>query len=121
MPKALIIVDTAPYGTATCAEAFRTITGLAGMDIETATVLVGDGVFVAKKGQNPSVIGMKSLEEAYSMLSDFGVKLYIVKESLEERNFNEEDLIPVDKIITMDEFRKLIEESQCVITFHAGG
>ena len=119
--KVLVIVDGAPYGTATPAEAFRTMVGLGGMDVDTSAVLVGDGVFVALRGQNPKEIDMQDLGKGYETVGEFGVRLYVLKESLEERGIAEEDLIKNDGIVDMEGLRKLIDSAHCVMTFVSGG
>ncbi len=119
--KVLILVNGAPYGTATPAEAFRTISGLAGMDVDTTCVLVEDGVYVALKDQNPETIDMQNLAKAYEMLKDFNARVYILKESMEERGIKEDELIQHDGIIDRAKLRELILERHCIISFVSGG
>ncbi|RKY99335.1 MAG: hypothetical protein DRQ10_06350 [Candidatus Hydrothermota bacterium] len=118
---ALVLINGAPYGTATPAEAYRTAIGLGGMGVDTAVVLVEDGVWVAVKGHNPKVIDMQDLSQAFGALNQFDVKLYVLKEALEERGISENELIKNDGIITMEDLKKMIKEAKCVLTFLAGG
>jgi sulfur relay protein TusC/DsrF len=115
--KVLILVRTSPYGMATAGEGFRAIIGLAGMGVQTHAVLADDGVLVALKGQNPSVLNMHKLEDAYSQVSDFGAKLYVHQPSLAERGILQDDLISVESL-TDDSLRDLIEYVDHVITFN---
>ncbi len=116
MKKTIILIRAAPYGMASAGEGFRGIIGVAGMGIETHAVLIDDGVFVAKKGQNPSKIEMQKLEDAYKSLSDFGAKLYIHKESAEIRGVSQEETIEAEWIDTL-RLKELINSVDAVVTF----
>ncbi len=119
--KLLVLVNGAPYGTATPAEAYRTISGLGGMGIDTTCVLVEDGVFVALKNQNPSSISMQDISRAYTNLKEFDVKVYISKEALIERNIKETELIENNGVISNAELKELINGTHCIISFVSGG
>ena len=121
MKKIIVLVNAAPYGTATPAEAYRTIQGLAGMGIETTCVLLGDGVFILLKDQKPESIDMQNLSEAYKALSEFDVKIFVCKNSMEERGIKEDDISGAHGILSCDEINKLIDEHHCVLTFTSGG
>lgn len=121
MKKVIVLVNAAPYGTATPAEAYRTIQGLAGMGIETTCVLLGDGVFILLKDQNPTLIDMQDLSEAYKALSEFDVKIYVCKESMVERGLKEDDIDGANGVLSCDEINKIIDEHHCVLTFTSGG
>lgn len=115
--KVLVLIRTSPYGMASAGEGFRAIIGLAGMGVETHAVLADDGVLIAHKGQNPEVLEMHKLEEAYSQLADFGAKLYVHLPSLAERGLLKDDLISVE-FLTDDKLRELISEVDHVLTFN---
>ncbi len=116
MKKIVFLIRSAPYGMATAAEGFRAIIATAGMGIETHAVLVEDGVFIAKTGQQPEAIAMHSLESAYRQVSDFGAHLYIHTESAEERGVAKPETIPA-RWITLPELRDLIHSADFVISF----
>ena len=55
-----------------------------------------DGVYQLMKGQNTSGIGMKNFSPTYRALGDYDVKkLYVEKESLDERGLKPEDLMEI--------------------------
>ncbi|MDD3626372.1 MAG: DsrE family protein [bacterium] len=116
MEKALFLVRTAPYGTASSGEAYRAIIGLGGMGIDTYVILICDGVFNAVKGQSPEKLDMHPIEKAYMNLKDFDVKLYIHKESLDERSLSPEQVLDAE-IITTEKVNQLLNEIPCVISF----
>lgn len=116
MKKATVLIRAAPYGMASAGEGFRGIIGLGGLGVETHAVLMDDGVFVAKKGQNPSKIEMQKLEDAYKAVSDFGAKLYIHKESAEVRQVSQEETVEAEWIDT-PKLRELINSVDVVVSF----
>ncbi len=116
MKKVCILIKSCSYGMASAGEAYRTIVGLAGMEVDTNVVLVDDGVFIAMKGQDPSEIEMQSLELAYTSIGEFGAKLYVHKESMEKRGVKEDEIIEANMLNT-DGLKKIINEMDAVITF----
>ena len=57
---------------------------------------IGDGVFQLKQGQDTVDSDMKNFSPAYRALGDYEVnRLYVERESLEERGLNEDDLMPL--------------------------
>lgn len=116
MEKALFLVRSAPYGTASSGEAYRAIIGLGGMGLPTSVVLMCDGVFNAVKGQEPAELDMQPIEKAYESISEFDVTLYILDKSAEDRGLNKEGLIDAE-IIDCDKLKQLIDDHDCVISF----
>jgi tRNA 2-thiouridine synthesizing protein C len=52
-----------------------------------------DGVYQLAKGQDTAGIGMKNFSPTYAALGDFEItKIYVEKESLEERGLSLDDL-----------------------------
>ncbi len=121
MKRVMVLINAAPYGTATPAEAYRTVQGLAGMGIETSCVLIGDGVFILKKGQEPREIDMQKLSDAYKALSEFDVKIYVCSDSLKERGLTLEDLEGPFELVGCEEMNALLDKHDCVLTFTSGG
>jgi tRNA 2-thiouridine synthesizing protein C len=116
MKKAVVLVRTCPYGMASAGEGYRSISALAGLEIATTAVLVDDGVFVALTGQNPSAIAMSSIEQAYGMLSEFGAKVVIHRESVEARSIPPEKLMDFP-LVGDDDVRSLLGEADVVLSF----
>jgi tRNA 2-thiouridine synthesizing protein C len=66
----------------------------AAFDQDVCLAFVDDGVYQIKKGQNTGEIGMKNFSPTYAALGDYGItKLYVEKESLEERGLTLDDLM----------------------------
>lgn len=91
--KFMYMNTKAPYGTVYALEALEVVLIGAAFDQDVSVAFVGDGVYQLTKGQNTKGIGMKCFAPTYSALGDFDVnKIYIEKESLEERGLTLDDL-----------------------------
>ena len=119
MPESVVILfRNAPYGTVFNAEGFRVCTGLTALDVETHAVFMDDAVYTLLKGQMPEGIHMGILSKAIDPMIDFEVSVYVVKESLESRGINEEELIENDEIqfISKRELSKLITKADATFS-----
>ena len=82
-----------PYGTIYALESLEVVLIAAAFDQDVSLVFADDGVYQLMKGQNTEEIGMKNFSPTYSALGDYDVKkIYIEKESLEERGLTLDDL-----------------------------
>ena len=84
----------APYGTIYALEALEVVLIGAAFDQDVSLAFIDDGVFQLTKDQNTDGIGIKNFSPAFRALGDYDVtKLYVEKESLEERGLSQEDLM----------------------------
>jgi len=92
--KKFMYVNTkAPYGTIYALEALEVVLIAAAFDQDVSLAFVDDGVYQLKKGQKTDGIGVKNFSPTYSALGDYDIKkIYIEKESLEERGLELSDL-----------------------------
>lgn len=82
-----------PYGTIYALESLEIVLIAAAFDQDVSLVFADDGVYQLMKGQNTKEIGMKNFSPTYSALGDYDIKkIYIEKESLEERGLSLDDL-----------------------------
>jgi tRNA 2-thiouridine synthesizing protein C len=83
----------APYGTIYAWEALEVVLISAAFEQDVSLAFMDDGVFQLTKGQDTSGIGMKNFSPTYSALGDYEItKIYVEKESLEERGLTLDDL-----------------------------
>ena len=83
----------APYGTIYALESLEVVLIAAAFDQDVSLVFADDGVYQLMKGQDTDDIGMKNFSPTYSALGDYDIKkIYIEKESLEERGLSLNDL-----------------------------
>ena len=81
-------------------------------------VFLDDGVFQLKKNQDTSGIGTKNFSKTYAALEMYDVeKLYVEEQSLKQRGLTQDDLSVDVKIISSDEIKKLISESEVILNF----
>jgi tRNA 2-thiouridine synthesizing protein C len=91
--KFLYMNRRAPYGTVYALESLEVVLIGAAFDQDVSLVFMDDGVYQLTKGQKTEGIGMKNFSPTFSALGDYEVKkIYIEKESLEERGLTLEDL-----------------------------
>ena len=91
--KFLYLNRKAPYGTIYALESLEVVLIGAAFEQDVSLAFIGDGVYQLAKGQNTDGIGMKNFSPTYSALGDYDVnKIYVEKESLEERGLTLDDL-----------------------------
>ena len=94
--KFLYVNRRAPYGTIYALEALEVVLIGAAFEQDVSLAFFDDGVFQIVKGQDTTGIGMKNFSPTYRALGDYEVtKLYVEKESLEERGLTPDDLMEI--------------------------
>ena len=92
--KFLYVNRKAPYGTIYALESLEVVLIGAAFDQDVSLAFVDDGVFQIARGQKTNEIGMKNFSPTYSALGDYEVtKIYVEKESLEERGLTPDNLL----------------------------
>jgi len=116
--KMMYVNRTAPYGTVYALEALEVVLIGAAFEQDVCMVFIDDGVYQLKKDQDTDGIGMKNFSKTYRALEMYDVeKLYVDKQSLEERGLTEDDLLVDVEIKTTDELTALMEEQEVVMSF----
>jgi tRNA 2-thiouridine synthesizing protein C len=94
--KFMYLNRRAPYGTIYAWESLEVVLIGAAFDQDVSLAFLDDGVYQLLKGQNTTEVDMKNFSPTYSALGDYDVtKIYVEKESLEERGLTLEDLMPL--------------------------
>ncbi len=94
--KFMYLNRRAPYGTIYAWESLEVVLIGAAFDQDVSLAFLDDGVYQLVKGQDTSGLGMKNFSPTYQALGDYDVtKLYVEKESLEERGLTLDDLMPL--------------------------
>ncbi|MGB7932469.1 MAG: sulfurtransferase complex subunit TusC [Gammaproteobacteria bacterium] len=92
--KFLYVNRKAPYGTIYALESLEVVLIGAAFDQDVSLAFIDDGVFQIARGQKTTDIGMKNFSPTYSALGDYEVtKIYVEKESLEERGLTPDNLL----------------------------
>lgn len=128
----LYVNRKAPYGTIYAWESLEVVLIGAAFEQDVNLLFMDDGVYQLTKGQSTAGIGMKNFSPTYSALGDYDVnKIYVDKDSLEERGLTLEDLQALtyededddwaekDSIRLVDraEISELMEQQDVVLTF----
>jgi tRNA 2-thiouridine synthesizing protein C len=91
--KMMYINRKPPYGTIYAWESLEVVLIGAAFEQDVSMAFMDDGVYQLTKGQDTTGIGMKNFSPTYSALGDYEVtKIYVEKESLEERGLTLDDL-----------------------------
>ncbi len=116
--KFLYINRRPPHGSIYAHEALEVVLIGAAFDQDVSLAFIDDGVYQLKKNQDTSDINTKNFSKTYGALEMYDVeKLYVDKESLEQRGLSEDDLMVDVKILTSDEMKKIITESEVILNF----
>lgn len=122
----------APYGTVYALESLEVVLIAAAFEQDISVVFADDGVYQLMKGQDTEGIGMKNFSPAYAALGDYDInKIYIERESLEERGLSLDDLQALTwededddwkeksslRLVGRDELAALIAEQDIVLSF----
>lgn len=130
--KFLYVNRKAPYGTIYALESLEVVLIGAAFDQDVSLAFLDDGVFQLTKGQNTEAIGVKNFSPTFRALGDYEVtKLYVEKESLDERGLSESDLQeityededddwaekPSIRIVTRIELADIMADQDVVLSF----
>ena len=130
--KFMYVNRRAPYGTIYALESLEVVLIGAAFDQDVSLAFIGDGVFQLKAGQDASEAGQKNFSPIYQALGDYDVtKLYVEKESLDERGLTLEDLMPLTyededddwaekdsiRVVSRDEMAELMDQQDVLFNF----
>ncbi|PWQ98342.1 sulfurtransferase complex subunit TusC [Leucothrix arctica] len=94
--KFMFVNRKAPYGSVYALESLEVVLISAAFDQDVSLAFLDDGVYQITKNQDTTGIGQKNFSAAYKALGDYEInKLYVEKESLEERGLTIADLMPL--------------------------
>jgi tRNA 2-thiouridine synthesizing protein C len=130
--KFLYLNRRAPYGTIYAWESLEVVLIGAAFDQDVSLAFLDDGVYQIVKGQDTAAIEMKNFSPTYAALGDYDVtKLYVEKESLEERGLTIDDLMDLKwedededwaekdsiKVVSRFELARIMEGQDVVFSF----
>jgi tRNA 2-thiouridine synthesizing protein C len=130
--KFMYVNRKAPYGTIYALESLEVVLIGAAFEQDVSLAFMDDGVYQIKKGQDTSDVGMKNFSPTYNALGDYDVnKLYVEKESLEERGLTVDDLMPLTyededddwaekpsiRVVSRQELADLMDEQDVILSF----
>jgi tRNA 2-thiouridine synthesizing protein C len=108
----------APYGTVYALESLEVVLITATFDQDVSLAFIDDGVYELVKGQNTKAIGIKNFSPSYRALEGYDVeKLYVERESLDERGLSEDQLLVPVEVLSSAEMAALMAEQDVVLSF----
>ena len=130
--KFLYVNRRAPYGTIYALESLEVVLITAAFDQDVSLAFLDDGVYQIKKDQDTKGIGMKNFSPTYNALGDYDItKIYVERESLEERGLAVDDLMDLKyededddwaekdsiKVVCREELAKIMAAQDVVLSF----
>jgi len=116
--KVMFVNRKAPYGTIYALESLEVVLITATFDQDVSLVFLDDGVYELLKGQNTKAVGIKNFSPTYRALDGYDVeKLYVERESLEERGLSEDQLLVDVEVLSSAEMVELMAEQDVVLSF----
>lgn len=119
-----ILIRRAPYGTLAAAEGVRHLIVAAQAGISVYAVLVDDGVYLAKQGQDPGGTGWTSLSGALGPAlgpgatdSSARARAYVHRPSAENRGLDHLDLVPGLELIGDAQLAAVLAAADALLIF----
>ena len=130
--KFMYVNRRAPYGTIYAWESLEVVLIGAAFEQDVSLAFVDDGVYQIMKNQDTSELGIKNFSPTYSALGDYDInKIYVEKESLEERGLTVDDPLPLTwededddwaekdsiRVVSAEELKALFDEQDVLLSF----
>jgi tRNA 2-thiouridine synthesizing protein C len=116
--KFMYVNRKAPYGTIYALESLEVVLIAAAFDQDVSLAFVDDGVYQIAKGQHTKPIDVKNFSPTYRALEGYDIeKLYVEKESLEERGLTTDDLVVDVQVVPAAEMKELMEGQDVILSF----
>jgi tRNA 2-thiouridine synthesizing protein C len=130
--KFMYLNRRAPYGTIYAWESLEVVLIGAAFDQDVSLAFIDDGVYQLVDGQDTTGADMKNFSPTYQALGDYEVtKLYVEKESLEQRGLTLDDLMPLTyededddwaekdsiRVVSRSELADIMEEQDALFSF----
>lgn len=115
--KFMFVNRKAPHGTIYALEVLEMVLISAAFDQDVHLAFLDDGVYQIVKNQDPAAIDMKNFSKTYRALEGYDIeKLYVERESMEERGLTEDDFIVDVEVIGRAEMAALMDGMDVVLS-----
>jgi tRNA 2-thiouridine synthesizing protein C len=113
----LYVNRKAPHGTIYALEVLEMVLISAMFEQDVHVAFLDDGVFQIRKNQAPAHLEMKDFSKTYRALEGYGIeKVFVEKESMEERGLASSDLVIPVAVIGRKEMMDLMESADVVLS-----
>jgi tRNA 2-thiouridine synthesizing protein C len=108
--KVVAVFNKAPYERISIVEGTRAIAGVVTMGSQGIAVFIDDGIYALLRNQNTASAGFEPIISWLKVLEKSKVMVKAIRESLEERGIQEQDLLELEglEVISIEEFGKLM-------------
>lgn len=115
--KFMFVNRKAPHGTVYALEVLEMVLISAAFDQDVHLAFLDDGVYQLKKGQDTKELGLKNFSPTYRALEGYDIeKLFVERESLEERGLTEADLLVPVEVLGRADMGRLMGSMDVVLT-----
>lgn len=115
--KFMFVNRKAPYGTIYALEVLEMVLISAAFDQDVHLAFLDDGVYQLMKKTDTADIGMKNHSRTYRALEGYDIeKLFVEKESMDERGLSEDDLIVPVEVLNRAQMADLMNNMDVVLT-----
>ncbi|MBF0278728.1 MAG: sulfurtransferase complex subunit TusC [SAR324 cluster bacterium] len=112
----MYVMRRAPHGTIYTYEGLEMVLISAAFDQDISIAFIDDGVYSLLKDQDTEDLQIKGFVKTFKALDGYDVeKLYVDRQSLEERGLSEDDLIVDVEVLESAEIGKLMAKQDVVI------
>jgi len=116
--KFMYVNRKAPYGTIYALESLEVVLIGAAFDQDISLAFMDDGVYQLKKDQDTKATEIKNFSPTYRALEMYDVeKLYVSKDSMDERGLTEDDLIVPVELVSAEKMSDILEEQDVIFSF----
>jgi len=116
--KFLYVNRRQPHGTVYALESLETVLIGAAFDQDVSMLFIDDGVYQLKKEQDPEGLEFKNFSKTYRALEMYDVeKLFVERESLEERGLVADDLLVDVEVIPGSDVKALVDQHDVILSF----
>jgi len=116
-----ILVHRPPYGGIQAAEAVRHLNGAMAHGLEATAILLGDGVYSARAGQDPGTTGWTALsaalEDAIGGSRSGRPRLWVDEASLDARGLQAGSLIPGATVVDEQAIADALAKARWVMVY----
>ena len=118
MTKLMFIFKNGPHGDIQAYEGLEFVLITAAYEQDVTLAFVGDGVLALKKDQDTAELGIKGFMKTWRTLEDYDVeKLYVDKQSMDERGLTPDDLIVPVEVKDAAEIKAVMNEQHVIYPF----
>ncbi len=112
----MFVMRRAPHGTIYTCEGLEMVLITAAFDQDISVAFIDDGVYSLIKAQDTEDLQIKGFVKTFRALDGYDVeKLYVDRQSLEERGLSEGDLIVDVEVLESTEIGKIMAEQDVII------